>query len=111
MLKYIPSVNHYSGAIEAVRKHLHHEGASLCNLLEALDEPCGVDALIDLNMEFGKSHPRAPAIQDALQIIQELLGNQSFEYLELLGRAMNYPTLDATRWHGAKVSDLLAGFL
>lgn len=111
MLKHIPSVNHYGGAIEAVRKHLHHEGASLCNLLEALDEPCGIDAFIDLNMEYGKPHPSAPAVQNALQIIQELLGSQSFEYLELLGRVTNYPTPDATRWHGAKVSDLLGGFL
>ena len=101
----------YGNAVDAVREHLHNEGASLCTLLEALEDHSALDAFLDLNIEFGKVDPDAPAIQGALLTIVDRLGSQSFEHLDILARVMNSPTSDATRWHGAKVSDLVARFL
>ena len=67
----------YCSAVDAVRKHLQNEGASLCNVLEALEDHSALDAFLDLNMEFGKRDPDAPAIQDALLTIADRLGSQS----------------------------------
>jgi len=98
------------GATEAVRKHLDSNGSSLCNLLEVLDEPYGVDALFDLHGEFCKPFPDDAKVETALQAIKNLLGSQSEEYLDRLARLLNFHASEATRWHGAKISDLLFRF-
>ena len=97
MTDHNPNCDVYGSAVDAVREHLRNEGASLCTLLEALEDHSAIDAFLDLNTEFGKRDPDVPAIQ-------------SFEHLDLLARIMNSPTSDAIRWHGAKVSDLVARF-
>ena len=110
MTDHNPNCDVYGSAVDAVREHLRNEGASLCTLLEALEDHSAIDAFLDLNTEFGKRDPDVPAIQRALLAIADRLGSQSFEHLDLLARIMNSPTSDAIRWHGAKVSDLVARF-
>jgi|TARA_R110002073_G_scaffold129935_5_gene276476 hypothetical protein len=105
-----PTAATSNDATEAVREHLHHDGTSLCNLLEALDEPCGMDALFDLHGEFSKPFPDASTIETALRAIENLLSSQSPAYLDQLARVLNFHASEATRWHGAKVTDLLFRF-
>ena len=111
MLKPTPRAVVSDCALEAVRRYLSRDGSSLGFLMDAIDMPSGIDAFIELEAEYRKQDPNPSVIQRELLTIQRLLSDQSPEYLDLLGRAMNYSASDATRWHGARVSELLGRFL
>lgn len=91
-------------------KHVHEHGSSLCHLLDEIDDPLGIDALCDLFNEFEKPAPQPEAIVTALRDIERVLAGQTPSSLDRLGRERNFYAADATRWHGARVSELLAGF-
>lgn len=95
--------------ISAVGKHLREHGRSLCHLLDEFDDPLGIDALCDLHNEFQKPRPQQDVIETALRDIERVLAGQTPSSLDRLGRMRNFFASDATRWHGARVSELLAG--
>lgn len=93
-----------------VEKHLRRHGASLCDLLDALDDRKGFSALCDLHGAFGQPIPDADAVEVALQGIHGFLANQTPSSLERIGHERGLPASDMMRWHGARVSELLGRF-
>ncbi|MEQ8257772.1 MULTISPECIES: hypothetical protein [Roseovarius] len=98
------------GAAYTVEQHLRREGASLCDLLDALDDPSGFAALCDLHGAFGQPIPDTNAVEAALRDIHRVLADQSPSSLDRIGHERGLPASDITRWHGARVSELLAQF-
>nr|WP_309502985.1 hypothetical protein [uncultured Roseovarius sp.] len=97
-------------ATAATEAHLRRHGAGLCNLLDALDDPSGFEALCHLHSAFGQPFPDAEALGGALRHIHRVLAEQEPSALDRIGRERNLPASDMTRWHGARVSELLARF-
>ena len=93
------------------QKHLRQHGASLCNLLDALENPRGFSALCDLHAAFGQPFPDANTVETALRNIHCVLADLAPSSLDRIGHARNLPASDMARWHGARVSELLARFL
>lgn len=93
--------------IRAARNHLREHGSSLCHLLDEFDNPLGIDALCDLHNEFEKPAPQQDVIEAALRDIERILARQTPSSLDRLGHDRNFYAADATRWHGARVSELL----
>ncbi|GGH36596.1 hypothetical protein SAMN05444007_108290 [Cribrihabitans marinus] len=98
------------GAAYAVEQHLRRHGASLCDLLDALDDPAGFAGLCDLHSAFGQPIPDTDAVEAALRDIQRVLADQIPSTLDRIGHERGLPASDMTLWHGARVSDLLARF-
>lgn len=98
------------GAAYAVEQHLRRNGASLCDLLDALDDSSGFAALCDLYGAFGQPSRNADTVEGALRAIQRILAEQTASSLERIGQTQNLPASDMARWHGARVSELLARF-
>lgn len=97
-------------AAYAVEQHLRRHGASLCDLLDALDDPSGFAALCDLHGTFGQPIADTDAVEAALRDIRRILADQTSSSLDRIGHERGLPASDMTRWHGARVSDLLARF-
>ena len=97
-------------AAAAAEKHLRYNGASLCDLLDALEDKSGFAALCDLHSAFGHPVPDADAVEAALRHIHQVLADQKASTLDRIGHERRLPASDMTRWHGARVSDLLALF-
>lgn len=97
-------------AAAAAEKHLRYNGASLCDLLDALEDKSGFAALCDLHAALGHSVPDAGAVEAALRHIHHVLGNQKASTLDRIGYERRLPASDMTRWHGARISDLLTLF-
>jgi len=97
-------------AAAATEDYLRHHGASLCNLLDALDDENDCSALYDLYGAFGRPIPDADAVEVALRSIHRFLMDQAPSQLDRVGQTRNLPASDMTRWHGARVSELLARF-
>ena len=98
------------GAAYAAEQHLRRHGASLCGLLDALDDPSGFAALCNLHGAVGQPIPDADAVEAALRDIWRFLADQAPSSLDRIGHERGLPASDMTRWHGARVSDLLARF-
>ncbi|MFC0161762.1 hypothetical protein CDZ97_21825 [Mameliella alba] len=98
------------GAAYTVEKHLRRHGASLCDLLDALDDRKGFSALCDLHGAFGQPIPDADAVEVALRDIRRILADQAPTSLDRIGHERGLPASDMTRWHGARVSELLGRF-
>ena len=98
------------GAAYTVEQHLRRHGASLCDLLDALDDPSGFAALCDLHGAFGQPIPDADAVEAALRDIRRILADQAPTSLDRIGHERDLPASDMTRWHGARVSELLGRF-
>lgn len=98
------------GAAYTAEQHLRRHGASLCDLLDALDDPSGFAALCDLHGAFGQPIPDTEVVEAALCDIRHLLADQSQSSLDRIGHERGLPASDMTRWHGARVSELLALF-
>ncbi|WP_322865309.1 hypothetical protein U5922_003335 [Aquicoccus sp. G2-2] len=98
------------GAAYAVEQHLHRHGASLCDLLDALGDSSGFATLCDLYGAFGQPSPKADTVEGALRAIQCLLAAQVPSSLDRIGHQRGLPVSDMARWHGARVSELLARF-
>lgn len=96
------------GAAYAVEQHLHRHGASLCDLLDALDDPSGFAAFCDLHGAFGMPIPNVDLVEASLRDIQRVLADQTPSSLDRIGYDRGLPASDMTLWHGARVSDLLA---
>lgn len=100
----------YNATADA-RSYLHRHGASLCDLLDALDDPAGFSALCDLHVAFSQPFPDLKAVQSALGSIHRTLAGLAPSALDRIGQARNLPASDMARWHGARVSELLARLL
>lgn len=98
------------GAAYAVEQHLRRHGASLCDLLDALDDPSGFAALCDLHGAFGQPIPDTDAVEVALRDIRRILADQPPSSLDRIGHERGLPASGMTLWHGARVSELLAQF-
>lgn len=98
-------------AVSDAKRHLQQHGTSLCELLDAIDDPSGTDPLCDLHMAFEKPFPDAADVGVALRRIERFLACQTPSSLDRLGRERNFYAADAARWHGARVSELAARFL
>lgn len=92
------------------QKHLRQHGSSLCNLLDIIDEPSGIDALCDLYAALDTASPDAAKVEAPLQEIERFLAKQAPSELDLLGREWNFYAAEAARWHGARLSELVARF-
>src|SRR6056297_735521 len=98
------------GAACSVEQHLRRHGASLCDLLDALDDPSGFAALCDLHSAFGQPIPDTDAIEVVLRDIRRILADQAPSSLDRIGHERGLPACDMTRWHGARVSEFLGRF-
>ena len=56
-------------AVAGTQDHLRRHGAGLCNLLDALDERSGFDALCELHGAISERFPDADAVEQALRDI------------------------------------------
>lgn len=99
----------YNATADA-QSYLRQHGASLCDLLDALDDPAGFGALCDLHGAFSQPFPDPEAVETALGAIHWILAGLAPSALDRIGQARNLPTSDMTMWHGARVSELLARF-
>ncbi|MCR8827885.1 hypothetical protein [Pseudosulfitobacter koreensis] len=97
-------------ATAATEDHLRYHGAALCDLLDALDGETGFSTFCDLHSAFGRPVPEADAVQAALRDIHNILADQAPSTLDRIGYERKIPASDMTRWHGARVSELLARF-
>lgn len=97
-------------AVAASENHLRRHGASLCDLLDAITDPAGFEALCRLHSAFSCPFPDPDAIVDALQDIARFLADQSLSDLDCVARERNFPASEMARWHGARVSDLISRF-
>ncbi|WP_112323976.1 hypothetical protein [Oceanibium sediminis] len=98
------------GTTYTVEQHLRRHGASLCDLLDALDDPSGFAALCDLHGAFGQPIPNTDIVEAALRDIQRILADQAPSSLNRIGHERGLPASDMTRWHGARISELVARF-
>ncbi|GGH41436.1 hypothetical protein SAMN05444007_1199 [Cribrihabitans marinus] len=98
------------GAAYAAEKHLHRHGGSLCDLLDALDDPSGFAALCNMHGVFGQPIPDVDAVEAALRDIHRVLADQRPSSLDRTGHERGLPVSDMMQWHGARVSELLARF-
>ena len=99
-----------SRAADTTAKHLWLHGAGLCDLLEAIDDPRGLSAICNLHGAFGQPFPDTDTVEDALRDIHSVLAEEAPSSLDSIGYERKLPVSDMTRWHGARVSELLALF-
>lgn len=97
-------------AVAGAEKHLRRHGAALCDLLDALDDKSGFDALCDLHAALSERFPDADAVEQALGDIHRVLSAQAPSALDRIGHERNLPASNMARWHGARVSEVLARF-
>lgn len=98
------------GAAYSVEQHLRRHGGSLCDLLDAFEDTSGFAALCDLHGAFGQPIPDADAVAAAMINIHRILVDQTQSALDRIGNERGLPASDMTRWHGARISELLARF-
>ncbi|WP_286697796.1 hypothetical protein [Sulfitobacter sp. TMED3] len=91
-----------------VEQYLRRHGASLCDLLDALEDPSGFAALCDLHTAYGQPIPDVEVVESALRNIHRVLAEQLPSSLDRIGHERRLSAADMTRWHGARVSELLA---
>lgn len=99
----------YNATADA-QSYLRRHGASLCDLLDALDDPTGFSALCDLHAAYSQPFPDPESVETALGAIHRILAGLAQSVLDRIGQARNLPASDMARWHGARVSELLARF-
>lgn len=97
-------------AAAQTQRFLRQHGASLCNLLDALDDPGSFSAFCDLHATFGQAFPDPDAMADALRSIHRALEDLAPSALDRICHARNLPASDMARWYGARVTELLARF-
>lgn len=98
------------GVANAVEQHLRRRGASLCDLLDALDDSSGFATLCDLYGAFRQPIRNADTVEGALRAIQPLLADQTPSSLDRIGHERGQSTSDLMRWYGARVGELRARF-
>ncbi|SMC76641.1 hypothetical protein [Primorskyibacter flagellatus] len=97
-------------AAASTEAYLSRHGASLCDLLDAFDDPSGFEALCGLHVALSAAFPEADAVEAALRDIHGALEGQAPSALDRISRERNMSASDMTRWHGARASELLARF-
>ncbi|UOA30513.1 hypothetical protein DSM110093_00262 [Sulfitobacter sp. DSM 110093] len=97
-------------AVAATERHLRYNGARLCNLLDALDDPAGFEALCRLHSAFSHPFPDADAIEDAVNEITRFLADQSRSSLDKISTERNFAAADMAQWHGARISEIHGKF-
>ena len=97
-------------AVAATQRHLRRHGASLCDLLDALDYQAGFDALCRLHSAFSQPFPDADSVEDAVHDIGRFIASQSPSSLDRIGVERNFESSNMARWHGARMSELYGKF-
>ncbi|AQS48565.1 hypothetical protein BMG03_12760 [Thioclava nitratireducens] len=97
-------------AVYTAEQHLRRHGASLCDLLDALDDKSGFGALCDLHSAFGQPIADPDIVERALRDIHRVLAGQAPSALERISRERGLHANDMTRWHGARISEIIARF-
>jgi len=97
-------------ATRSVELHLRRHGAGLVQILDLLDDPSGMDAVLDLSEEFGKRFPDAGIVKASVDRIYQTLASQTPTSWAKMAREWNFHADAAARWHGARVSELLSKF-
>ena len=97
-------------AVAATERHLRRNGASLCDLLDALDDPAGFEALCRLHSAFSHPFPDADAVENAVHDITRFLADQSPSSLNRIGFERSFAASDMERWHGARISEIHGRF-
>lgn len=97
-------------AVADTQKHLRQHGASLCDLLDALDDPAGFEAFCALHAMLAAPFPDADTVKVTLRDIRRIIAAQSVSSLERISRERNLYATEAAHWHGARLSDLIARF-
>ncbi|PFG63728.1 hypothetical protein AXZ77_2338 [Thioclava sp. ES.031] len=97
-------------AAYTAEQYLRRHGASLCDLLDALEDKSGFASLCDLHSAFGQPVADPDAVEMALQGIHRALADQAPSSLERITQERGLPASDMTRWHGARVSEIIARF-
>ncbi|WP_300057171.1 hypothetical protein [Sulfitobacter sp.] len=97
-------------AVAAIERHMRRHGAALCDLLDALDDPAGFEALCRLHSAFSHPFPDANDIEDALHDIVRFLADQSPSSLDRIGVERKFAASDTVRWHGARISEIYEKF-
>ncbi len=96
--------------IADTEKHLRDHGRSLCDLLDALDTPAGLDALCDLHGILDNQQPDARRVEEALSEIGDALASQTAASIAAIGRERKLDAPLAIRWHGARICELRERF-
>lgn len=94
-------------ALQAARTYFRRHGRGLCDLLDELDEPTGVDAFCDISGEFGKETPDSAVVYAYLKEMVCILGEQPPSLIEKLARERSFSAMQSLNWHGARLSELL----
>lgn len=97
-------------AVAATEKHLRRNGAGLCDLLDALDDPAGFEALCRLHSALSHPFPEPESVEDAVHDIVRFLTDQSPSSLDRVGHERSFAASDMARWHGARLSELYGRF-
>ncbi|WP_375691808.1 hypothetical protein [Pseudooceanicola sp. LIPI14-2-Ac024] len=97
-------------AVVSTEHHLRRHGKSLFNLLDAIDDPVGFEAFCDLHGAFGETMPDPDVIEAALREIRRVLEDQRPSALDRIEQDRRLPVPEMTRWHGARLTDLLSMF-
>ncbi len=97
-------------AVVVTQTYLRQHGASICDLLDAFDDPGKFATLCDLHAAFAQPFPDPDAVRAALNSILRVLAEVAPSTYERVGVARNLPASDMARWHGARISELLAQF-
>ncbi len=98
------------GVANAMEQHLRRHGASLCDLLDALDDSSEFATLCGLYDAFRQPIKMPIPFEGALRAIQRLLTDQTPSSRDRIGHERGLSTSDMARWHGARVSELRARF-
>lgn len=97
-------------AVAATERHLRRNGASLCDLLDVLDDTAGFEALCRLHSAFSHPFPDADAVEEAVHDLTRFLADQSCSSLDKIGIERNFAAADMARWHGARISEIHGKF-
>jgi hypothetical protein len=99
-----------TGKVADTEKFLRRNGQGLCDLFHALDAPTGSDALSDLHRIFARPNPEPKTIERELDAMERTLARQAASTVDKAAREWSFDAAAAVRWHGARISELLARF-
>jgi hypothetical protein len=99
-----------SGAAYNVERHLRWNGAGLATLLGAFDDQKGFDAFCELVETLSQSNIDADRVETLLRDILFFLSDLRSSEIDHVAYLRRIPAPEMARWHGAKLSELLAGF-
>ena len=99
----------YNAAADT-QTYLARHGESLCALIHVLDSDRAFESTCDLYATFGQVFHEPDAMEAALRIIHDMLAEQAPSAIDEIARKRGMPVAELTRWHGARISELLSRF-